>query len=80
MLPAFIHILIEGVAIEGLGNAGIRHNRIRIHKPAHAGDVVPRVVVDEAETLTAPRTAARQRQDWIVTVLPAQRLVGGLPP
>lgn len=32
------------------------------------------------EALTTPRTVSPHRQDWIVNVLPAQPLVGGLPP
>ncbi|MCA9934374.1 MAG: tyrosine-type recombinase/integrase [Anaerolineales bacterium] len=32
------------------------------------------------EALTTPRTIPPHRQDWIVNVLPAQPLVGGLPP
>ena len=40
-----------GIAIKGLGVAGIRHNRIRAGKPAHAGQVVTGVVVDEAQVV-----------------------------
>ena len=40
-----------GVSVKELGICGIRHNRIRIHKPAHAGEVIARIVVDEAEVV-----------------------------
>ena len=45
--------LVENItiAVEGLGIAGIRHNRIRAQEPAHAGEVIPRVVVDESEVV-----------------------------